>query len=375
MKSHSDVTQSSSRITALDALRGVALILMGLVHVAAFVHANIQAETYGGQPAVLQGWPYWASALLTTIAAPVFWMLSGVSVALLEASRRRAGETEAQITRFLIIRAGLLLVLDMTIAEWAWAGGGPYTHILLSLAISLAVMSLARKMPPKLLGLILALLMLGYQAALPWISANLSQTPDPILALLLGYRTRPLPALEFSLLGWGPLMGLGYLLGRVIDHPVFRRPGIWAIVGLALLAASFLLRVIGGYGDLVPFTPDQPWYYFLVMSKTPPSLAYFTFKLGVAALVLMLFSMYPAWLARGPGRWLVVCGQASLFFFVIHIVVYNLVSALVLALNLPGPGIVRVYLAWLLGLAILLPLTAWYRTLRRAHPRSALRYL
>lgn len=370
-----ETPSARARITALDALRGVALILMGLVHVAAFVRANIQAETYGGQAAVLQSWPYWLSALITTVAAPVFWTLSGVSVALLEASRRRAGETEADITRFLVIRAGLLLVLDLTIADWAWTGGGPYTHILLSLAISLAVLSLARRLPPAVLGASLGLIMLGYQLALPWTAANLSQTPDPVLALLLGYRTQPWPALEFSLLGWGPLMGLGYLLGRFIDRPVFRRPLTWLAAGAALLVISVGLRGWGVFGDLVPFSPEQGWVHFLVMSKTPPSLTYFTFKLGLAALALAALVARPGLLEGGPGRWLVLCGQASLFFFVMHIVVYNLVSQLVLALNLPGPGILRVYLAWVLGLAVLLPVTAWYRGVRRANPRSVLRYL
>ncbi|HRF48958.1 MAG TPA: acyltransferase family protein [Anaerolineales bacterium] len=364
-----------ARITALDALRGVALILMGLVHVAAFVRANVQAETYGGEPAVLQSWPYWLTALFTTVAAPVFWTLSGVSVALLEASRRRAGETEGDITRFLVIRAGLLLLLDLTIADWAWTGGGPYTHILLSLGLSLIVLSLARRLPPMVLGGALAVIVIGYQLALPWIAAHLSQTPDPLLALFLGYRTHPWPALEFSLLGWGPLMGIGYLLGRYIDRPVFRRPRTWLAAGAGLLAIAFGLRALGGFGDLVPFSPEQGWVHFVVMSKTPPSLTYFTFKLGLASLVLAALVARAEWLVRAPASWLVMCGQASLFFFVMHIVVYNLVSQGVLALNLPGPGIIRVYLAWALGLVVLVPLTTWYRGVRRANPRSLLRYL
>jgi uncharacterized membrane protein len=363
-----------TRIVGLDALRGLALVLMGLVHVAAFVYANLQAETYGGQPAVLQGWPYWTSALVTTTAAPVFWVLSGVSVALLEASRRRAGETEAEITRFLLIRGVILLALDLTIADWAWAGGGPYTHILLSLGLSLAALSVARRLPTAPLLGVIGIMLLGYQLALPWIAAELSQTENIWLALLLGYSTVLRPALEFSLLGWWPLMGLGYVLGRYIDQPAFRQPSTWLTAGGLLLLTSLGLRAWGGFGDLVPYTPDQPWYYFLVMSKTPPSLTYLTLKLGAAALLLAALYAAPGLLDRAPGRWLVVCGQASLFFFVMHIVVYNLVSQLVLALNLPGPGILRAYLAWGLGLLVLLPLASAYRTLRRRDPRGVLRY-
>lgn len=370
----SSTPEKSERIVAIDALRGTALILMGLVHTAAFVYANIQAETYGGQPAVLQSWPYWVSALVTTIAAPVFWMLSGTSVALLEASRRRTGESEGEITRFLVIRAALLVVFDLTIADWAWSGGGPYTHILLSLAVSLIILSVLRRLPIKVIGFILFAMVLGYQLALPWIAENLSQTPNLILAFLLGYRTTPWPAVEFSLLGWGPLMGLGYILGRFINNPVFNRAQTWIAAGLGLLTVSFGLRALGLFGDLVPYSPDQPWYYFLVMSKTPPSLTYLTFKLGLASMIMaFLVAFYPR-LQTIPGRWLVICGQASLFFFIMHIMVYNVVSQTIMALNLPGPGIVRAYLAWLAGLGILIPLTRWYHGVRRSHPKSVLRY-
>lgn len=369
-----DAAPARTRIIALDALRGLALVLMGLIHSAAFVRVGLQAETYGGQPAHLLGWPYWGTALLTTLAAPTFWVLSGVSVALLEASRRRAGVPEARITRFLLIRAGVILALDLTLADWFWTGGGPYTHILMAIALSLAVISIVRRLPTWALLVWAAVQLIGYQLWLPGIAANLSQTTNLALAILFSYTTVIRPAVEFSFFGWSTLLLLGYLLGRSISQTELRRPQTWIFVGLGLLATWAMLRGMGWFGDLVPYTPDQPLPYLVVMSKTPPSLTYFTFKLGWASLLLAVFYAWPAWLERLPGRWLVMCGQVSLFFFVMHIIVYNLVSQVVLALNLPGPPILRAYLAWLLGLAILLPLAGAYRRLRRRYPDSVLRY-
>jgi uncharacterized membrane protein len=368
-------TAARSRILPLDALRGLALVFMALDHAAAFVQAGLQAETYGGLPAFLQGPAYWVSGLLTNIAAPAFWCLAGVSVALLEASRRRAGESEGAITRFLLIRAGVLVVFSLTICDWFWAGTVVYMQVLLSLGLSLALLSVLCRLPNAvLLGLALTQVMV-FQAALPWIAANFWQTSNYWAALLLGYTTVTYPASEFSLGGWLPLMMLGLLIGRNLQRPQLRQPGTWLAVGAGLLLVWFILRIWGQFGDLVPFATNESWSHFLIMSKEPPSLTFFTFNLGWAALALGLLYARSSWLEGWLGQWLVALGQAALFSFVAHIVIYNLVSRGVLWLNLPGPGIIRAYLAWLLGLLLLFPLARAYRDLRQRHPKSVLRYL
>ena len=75
---------AGSRITAIDALRGLALALMALTHAAFFIGVGMQAESYGGQRVYLQSPPYRISGLLTTLASPIFFCLAGVSLALLE---------------------------------------------------------------------------------------------------------------------------------------------------------------------------------------------------------------------------------------------------------------------------------------------------
>lgn len=352
------------RIVAIDALRGLALILMALDHAATFVRTGLQAETYGGQPALLESASHWLSGLLTNLAAPAFWLLSGVSVALFAAGRRRAGDSEWEITRFLLIRAGVILLLDLTICEWAWLRHHtPYLHVLLSLAISIALLSVLRLLPVRLFTALTALLLLGYQALLPWI-VSLGQ-PSLGLALLFSYNVDTYPAVEFSILGWSGLTWLGFLLGQGLASPTFRRPRSWAALGAGLLGLWLALRLAGGYGDLVPYTAGQPWHSFLIMSKTPPALTFFAFNLGLGALLMSLFLRWSAWLEQPLMRWLVVCGQVSLFFFVMHIVVYGLLGRAVLALDLPMPSMVRAYATWLLGLGALVPLAYVYRSARK----------
>jgi uncharacterized membrane protein len=78
------VERTTARITAIDALRGMALALIALTHAAFFIGVGMQAESYGGQRMYLQSPPYWISGLLTTLASPIFFCLAGVSLAPLE---------------------------------------------------------------------------------------------------------------------------------------------------------------------------------------------------------------------------------------------------------------------------------------------------
>jgi hypothetical protein len=299
--------------------------------------------------------------------------LSGISVVLLETSRKKKGATDWEISKFLLIRAGLILILDMTICQIFWAGKGPYTHVLLSIGLSLMLLSLLRLLPVAVTTVVSLLMLVGYQIALPSIAAQLSQTTHFMQALLFSYSTVTFPAIEFSIFGWAGLMFLGYSLGKGLSIPAMglRKTLYWAII--ALLASWLVLRMIGGFGDLTPYTGDQPWYYFLIMSKTPPSLTYLTFNLGLAGIIFALFSLRTDLLKQLPMKWLVLIGQVSLFFFVMHIVVFGLISRAVLALDLPLPGMALVFLVWVFGLVVMLPITSAYRTLRKRY--SILRYL
>ncbi len=363
------------RILAIDALRGVAILAMSLRHIAYFLGKPLQAETYGGQPAVLLSWPHWVSGLIANITAPTFFLLIGTSLALLIAGRRRAGVSEWEITRYLLIRAGVLVLLDMTICDMAWAGFNPYTHVLLSIAIAMVILSVARFLPVSLFATLTLALVIIYQALLPQVALPLSQTENFWSALVWSYSTKTWPATEFSILGWFPLPAIGFILGQWMSLPALRRARTWAVIGVALLGIWLVLRWAGGFGDLTPYTRDMPWYFFFIMSKTPPSLTFLTFNLALSALTLAGLYACESWLEHRPLKWLVTCGQASLFFFVAHIVVYGAIARLAASLQLPLPAILITYTTWLGGLALLVPLAGAYARLRRRHPQSILRYL
>ncbi|RRR70446.1 MAG: DUF1624 domain-containing protein [Candidatus Viridilinea halotolerans] len=364
--------RATSRIVAIDALRGVALIMMALDHASFFVGAGLQAESYGGQAVALQSVAYWGSGLLTNLASPIFFLLGGYSLALYAAGQRRKGNPEGATTRYLLIRAAVILVLDLTVCSYFWMGDAPYAHVLTALAASLAILSLLRLLPAPLLAAVALATLLLHQvlvtAMADQLAAGVAQPYWQAFWLTYSYDTTP-PA-HFAVLGWGPLMWLGYALGQYQATPLLRRASTWALGGVALLGLWLGLRLLGGFGDMGAFgVVGESAAHFLVMSKAPPSLTYFAFNLGLAGLLLALFYAWPQLVDGGPLQWLVLVGQVSLFVYVAHIVVYHFVAQIMGLVELPGPRVVWGYAAWLIGFVVLLPLAAQYRTLRKRYPR------
>jgi len=367
--------QAGARLLGIDALRGLAIVVMALDHAAASVLVSLQAESYGGLTPQLGNWPSWVLGLFTNLASPTFWFLAGVSMTLYAQGRRKKGDSNWDVTRFFLIRAGVLAALDLSIAWLAWRGGTPYTHVLLSIGLSIAVVSLLRLLPAAVLAVVGVAWLVVYQLALPGLATQLNQGVDYWQALLLYFSYTTFPATEFSILGWGSLIALGCAFGGVVRRPWLQAPRNWVWVGAGLLTLCAVLRVWGGFGDLWRYDASLPPYYWLVMNKTPPSLTFLLFNLGIAAWVYALFLSRERWLSVRPLAWLVTMGQVSLFAFVVHLVLYGLLGRLVGLSPVQGPGVVRALAVWLLGLAILIPLCTWYRAYRRARPHTLLRYL
>jgi uncharacterized membrane protein len=361
------------RLQAIDALRGLAIAAMSLRHVAFFMRGPFQAETYGGQPAQLMSWPHWVSGLLLSMSAPTFWFLAGLSVRLMVAKHLGSGRSEQWVTRHMLRRAVILLVLDVTVCDWFWSLAQPpvaYTHVLLSIAVSLAMLSVLRRLPVWAFATLLLCTVVGYQVWLGSGPAALDPSSRWWTALLIGHREAGWPAIEFSLAGWFPLIGAGYLLGGRVVAGSMTTATSWARLAGALLLGWFALRLSGGFGDLVPFAAGDEWYRFLILGKTPPALTYLLFYIGVACMALAVLRRLEAQLSRAPFSWLVALGNASLFIFVAHIALYSPLTRLARMAEWPAPRIVVTYAVFAVGLAVLIPAAHWYAGLRRRYPGS-----
>lgn len=316
----------ASRLLSIDALRGLAVLFMLLDHVRETFYLHHQVP----DPMDVAATPpdLFASRLLAHLCAPVFVFLTGLS-AYLYGSRHADGRAAA--SSFLWRRGLFLVVLEVTVINFAWTFQFPPAKVFLQViwAIGLSMLALAAlvRLPrPALAAVGLALVAghnlldglhfpVGHVLHVPW--AILHDRGWIEVSEAMRLRT------SYPVLPWIGVIALGYAAG-----PWFRpaaeaaaRQGRLLAAGLGLLGGFVALRLLNVYGD-------KPWaagdsalagaMSFFNVTKYPPSLLFIALTLGLGLLLLRAFERH------GGGRWtarLAVFGAAPMFFYVLHLYV------------------------------------------------------
>ena len=293
-----------ARQVGLDALRGLAMVIMALDHVREFFHSGAQA--FQPDDLARTTTAIFMTRWITHFCAPVFMLTAGASAWLWQ---RRAGASPAELSAFLLKRGLWLVVLDLTVLRFGmnFTGQVPVVilNVLWALGWSMVVLAGISRLPRgAILGLCAAVIGLhnltdGVQAGWWWTVLH-----QPAV-LRLGLYTI---ISGYSLIPWFAVMGLGFGIG-----PWFERRGrrfLWS--GLAACAGFLALRGWNVYGDPSPWTGSV--LSFLRATKYPPSLEFLLMTLGPALVLL-------AWLKVRGGRGLgvlVTFGRVPLFYFLGH---------------------------------------------------------
>ena len=118
-------SQQATRLAAVDAVRGLIMLLMAIDHVGFLVVRRHSVEFWGGQWTRYGGGDQvqFVLRLLSDLCAPGFFLWMGVGIALFAAQRTREGWSTAAITRFLALRGLLLIAIGQVIETPAWLLG------------------------------------------------------------------------------------------------------------------------------------------------------------------------------------------------------------------------------------------------------------
>ncbi len=366
-----------TRLFAIDAVRGWVMIFMALDHAMYFSYVHIFAEGFQDmRPEPMPDVAHYLTRFITHYCAPTFVFLAGLSVVLYTLSRRAQHLSEGQISRKLLTRGLFLIALQMTVVNWTWGfgllpGWSPiYFGVLACIGTGLVILSLARRLPASLLAscsILLLMLVPFLLNALPLAPG----TDHPLLEITLQPNSEGWLSVRYPILPWLGVMGVGCACGLWVGTKTERTTKFFLSLGLLLLIGWLAIRLGGGYGNLTPYQGGD-WRDFMLMSKYPPSLAFLMWNLGGMAIVIAGHNYLEKRLRFQP-FWdvIVLLGQTPLFFYVVHLQVYKLLSLIPL---LRG-NLERAYLAWLVGLAAMVPLCAGYRSLKRRYPRSVLQYV
>lgn len=383
--SHSFV-RPGSRLPSIDALRGLVMLLMLLDHVREtfFLHRQVSdpMDIASTEPGLF------FSRTLAHLCAPVFVLLTGLSASLFADKHGHRAEASA----FLFKRGLFLVLLELTLVNFAWTGQFPPSVIYLQViwVIGLSMLALAALLwLPRVVLLGLSLLLIGGHNLLDGVHFAAGETLHVPWAILhdrgwiefgdaLRLRT------SYPLLPWIGVIGLGYGLGPWFsagaDVGQRQRRLLWA--GLAALAGFVLLRLLNGYGERPWVSGDsglQTLMSFFNITKYPPSLLFIALTLGLGLLVLRALER------RQERRWVAllgVFGGAPMFFYLLHLYVLKGLYLLAVALLGRNQGAYFGFdsLGWLwlitLLLAVLLlpPVRAFARLKARRRDLGWLKY-
>ena len=375
------------RLSSIDVLRGLVIVLMALDHVRNyFTDVRFDALDPARTDALL-----YATRWITNLCAPTFVLLAGASAYLM--GRRT---TRGALTRALVTRGLWLIALEWTVVTFAWTFNFRYEmglilQIIWVMGVSMIVLGALVRLPALAVGAIGLAICAGHNlldgvspdafGSGAWVWKVLHVQAGPVGIAFVHY----------PLIPWVGLMAAGYALGKVYDLDGARRRQWLLALGVVAIGLFFGMRLINGYGDPRPWgqQPDfgRTVMDFLNVTKYPASLLFLLATVGPALLLLSALERVGGWFASV----LQTFGRVPLFFYVLHISLAHLCAGLLamsmgfgttvltgMFLDYPstwGVGLGGVYAAWLFIVATLYPACLWFADLKERRRDGWLYYL
>lgn len=358
-------TDRASRLPAIDAVRGFAMVVMTLDHASGAFNRDrlmVDGAAAFSSDMVLDPLQF-VVRWVTHMCAPTFVLLAGVSLALSVTRRQAAGMEASRIDRDMLIRGALLVGLDVAWMGWMWRLGLPLQlGVLYAIGMSMIGLIALRRLPAALVGGLGIAVLAGGEA----VTSLLDPTTTLAAATLAGGQVGSIWYL-YPFLPWTGMMLIGWALGvRLVRRGMTARD--WLALAAVAAATFAVVRGINGYGNSELLRRDGSWIEWLHVSKYPPSLAYAGLELAIAFALLAA-----VWRWRTPWRPLVVLGQTALFYYCLHAHLLKGVARVLGEYRELGLGATAI--SWAAALVVLYPACRWYLAVKQRHPRSVLRFL
>lgn len=372
---------SSGRFEFIDFTRGVVMAIMAWDHVSGFWNSlHHGGEGVGGNAPEFANVVWFFARFVSHYCAPTFIFLAGTVLAISTIRRVGRGQSEWSLSFHLIVRGLVLLLMEALVVAPAFGTSRYYFGVIACIGVCFILFSVARKLP------IPVLFMLSLFTVLNHSFLNIDFIPDKVwwghyLRVIIhepGYDWRPFVGL-YPIIPWIGVMGIGWTFGSYLLNlspeqiSNLREP--LKKIGFASIAAYFVVRLISGYGTLVP-REGFGIMDIMYVSKYPPSVAFLLWTLGGMCLFMSLglrLQDHPEFHEGFTGV-ILAYGRNPLFFYLTHLWLYRLRPWWVRRAPFALPLIPTLAL-WIMGLAVLWQLCIRYEVVKRRHPRSFLQYI
>ena len=251
--------QRAYRLSAIDMVRGLAIVIMAIDHVRDFFLIAAEQDPMAN-PNITAG--LFATRWITHFCAPVFVLLAGTSAGLMAG---RKGP--AELARFLVTRGIWLIFIEVFIVSTsatfsprgtAELGGQTLVimQVIWAIGVSMVVLAGLQWLGRRAC-LALGLVIVAGHNLLDalWPASSLLDEQWPLWVSLhsqMAHRVGPfLFIFVYPVLAWVGVMLLGFGLAEVFELPQDRRNLVVLRAGVALTAAFLLLRALDVYGDRI----------------------------------------------------------------------------------------------------------------------------
>ena len=359
------VSTPGARQAYVDVFRGLLIAHMALDHASLMFNAGRAAEELATGPApVFGGILQFLTRFTGVPVAPGFFFMAGFMVALTSMSREQRGVSHADVTRRLLIRGGVLILVDAVLMGLPRALMGFYSFMVLtSIGVAIIVTALVRDVSSRVLvPIALGILLLHPLLDVSWL-------PLPLRAMV--YEPVRIGAFRslYPVIPWIAILLLGFVAGRDVLRRA-RPAKLWAGLAALSFAFFFAVRLNGGYGNAYEYASVAS-VQFWEFSKYPPDLPFLAWSFGCIFLALIVLSALTRYGTPSFLRPFAIFGRVPFFFYIVHFYVLGIAAAILRAkFSLPAT-----YAIWLLLLLAMIGPCAWYYRKKRERPNWITRYI
>jgi uncharacterized membrane protein len=390
----------SYRLSSIDMLRGLVVVLMAIDHVRMFfMEASVRDLMNQPDIPVLIYLTRW----ITHFCAPAFIFLAGTSAGLM-ATRK----TPLQMGAFLCKRGLWLIFVEIfvistanTFSPLGMAEYGGATRVVLqviwAIGASMILLAVFQFLGARVCLFLGGLILLGHNLFDPlWPSPDLSSGDSSLWSFLFyqgSFILKHFFILQlYPLLAWFGVMLMGFGSACIFQQEASKRNRMLISVGSIFIITFLLIRASGLYGDSNPWRIQEQGILttildFMNVTKYPPSLLFLLITLGPLAILAGCADRF-----RGRCKnVLVMFGRVPFLFYVTHFYLIHILAACLGVMQgfkvnqfltsfrfFPegyGVGLGGVFLGWLMVLILLYPLCKWFAAIKARRRDWWLSYL
>jgi uncharacterized membrane protein len=314
----SSAKAAPARISSLDLIRGVVMVLMAIDHV----------RVYSGVPAGGPTPGIFFTRWVTHFCAPAFVFLAGTGAFLLGERLR----DKRALARYLVTRGVILVALELTALHVAWTFTFNFTQLLAGviwmLGWCMVLLAALVQLPPSVVGVIGLALIFGQNLLTPLAGVMPASTQWLWQFLYLGGEVKVggvTVSILYVLVPWIGVMAAGYGFGTIVRREPADRRRLSLTIGLA---ATALFVVVAGALVATRTAPNgAPPALLRVLNqqKYPASPLFLMMTLGPMIALIPLAERARGWFAAA----ITTFGRVPMFYYLLHIPLIHAVSLVV----------------------------------------------